>query len=272
MVSARHGIVLPEFAHDRVQTFWDGIDRFGREALGQHRTAVFKILPALLAECVEHFAALFGGHGILPAVADDAAHVVHARGGDGLDAVVDLRRLEGECAAAADADGADPVSVHEGTRAQEVHACAEVLGEDLGRGDVPGLAAAFAVEGFVKGDGHEAALGHGLRIDARALFLDAAVGGAHDEGRMFFGCVDIFRQVHVGRQRDAVPVGVRNLFVRHLVAQFECLVPVHGVLRAGRVGNQDQSQHCHHGRHHCGHKRLGFHCGLLQFVDDNHLR
>ena len=37
-----------------------------------------------------------------------------------------------------------------------------------------GLAAALAVEGLVKGDGHETAFGHGLGIDARALLLDAS--------------------------------------------------------------------------------------------------
>ena len=44
----------------------------------------------------------------------DCAHVVHADRGDGLDARVDLRRADGEAAAAANAEHADAPPIHEG--------------------------------------------------------------------------------------------------------------------------------------------------------------
>ncbi|WTI93128.1 hypothetical protein OG713_01250 [Streptomyces sp. NBC_00723] len=88
----------------------------------------------LLGDRVEHGASLLGGEGALPAFRGDAGDVVHDDRGHRLDTPVDLRRAEGEAAAAADADDADAVPVHEVTRTQVVDGRAEVLGEDVGRG------------------------------------------------------------------------------------------------------------------------------------------
>jgi hypothetical protein len=70
---------------------------------------------------------------------------VHDDRRDRLDAPVDLRRAEAEGAAAAHADHADALAVHERSRAQVVDGCAEVLDEDVGGRDVARFAAAVAV-------------------------------------------------------------------------------------------------------------------------------
>jgi hypothetical protein len=74
------------------------------------------------------------------------AHFVHADRCDGLHARVDLGRTDDEAAAAADAESANPAPVHEGLGAQEIHCGAEVLGIDVWRHGIAGLALALTPE------------------------------------------------------------------------------------------------------------------------------
>src|SRR5216117_814724 len=95
-------------------------------------------------------------------------------------------------AAAAHADHADALPVDERPCAQVVDGCAEVLDEDVGGGEMARLPAAVAVERGVEGERDEAAQGHVLGVDARALLLDAAVGCADDDRRVLAGLVALF--------------------------------------------------------------------------------
>ena len=108
------------------------------------RGAVLRVGPALPAHLLQRLRALFEGHAVVVALGHDARHVVHGAGHDGLDALVHGGGVQRHAAPAADADDADPLAVDGGVQAEKVDGGAEVLGVDVGRGDVAGLAAAFA--------------------------------------------------------------------------------------------------------------------------------
>ncbi len=161
------------------------------------------------------------GAGAVPAVALDAADVVHRRGRDGLDARVDGCGAEREAAAAADADGADAVAVDVREGAEVVDAGAEVLGEDLRGRDVPRRAAALAVVGGVEPDRDEAAAGELLRLHARALLLDAAVRRTDDDRGVGDRVVEVRRLIQVGRDLDAVAARLADRLASDFVGRDE---------------------------------------------------
>src|SRR6266536_6078549 len=107
---------------------------------------------------------------------------------------------------------------------QVVDGCAEVLDEDVGGGEVAWLAAAVAVERGVEGERDEAAQGHVLGVDARALLLDGAVGRADDDRRGLRGLVEVLRPVEVGGDSDPEPVLVRDRGPADVLVQIEDVV------------------------------------------------
>ena len=132
---------------------------------------------------LQRLRALFEGHAVVVALGHDARHVVHGAGDDGLDALVHGDGIQCHAAPAANADDADPLAVDGRVQAEKIHRRAEVLGVDVGRGDVARLAAAFAGIGRVESQRDEAALRHGLRIEARRLLLHRAERAADGERR-----------------------------------------------------------------------------------------
>ena len=156
---------------------------------------------------------------------------------------------------AADADDADASGVHILAGGEIIHRGAEVFGIDVGRGDVAWLTAAFAGIGRVKGQGDEAALGHGLGVETRSLLLHGAERSADGQGRQL-PC-PLPGQVEVRRQRDAVTVLKGHFLMRHLVALGKCLVPflyqMHGgPLLCGVAGSRGSGRRDPGGRHEQG--------------------
>ncbi|MNN37064.1 hypothetical protein D3C81_1509940 [compost metagenome] len=175
-------------------------------------------------------------------VAVGAAHVVHADGGDGLQARVDLGGADGEAAAAADADHADALAVDEGARAEEVHGGTEVFGVDVRRHGVARLARAFPPERQVQRQGDEALLGHLLRVEVGALLLHRAHRVADDDRRVAHLRVHVLGQVQVAGDLHAVLVGEADLLHGQLLA----LVEVVGIGRhLGTYGAEGADQQSH---------------------------
>ena len=114
---------------------------------------------------LQRLRALLGRHAVVVATRHDPAHVIHGAGRDGLDALVGRDGVQRHAAPAADADDADPFAIDRRVQAEEIDRRAEVLGVDVGRGDVARLAAAFAGVGRIERQGDEAALGHGLGVE-----------------------------------------------------------------------------------------------------------
>jgi hypothetical protein len=108
--------------------------------------------------------------------------------------------------------------------AEVVDGCAEVLDEDVGGGEVARLAAAVAVERGVEGERDEAAQGHVLGVDARALLLDAAVGCADDDRRGLLGLIEVLRPIEVGGDPDPEPILVRHRRASDVLVQIEDVV------------------------------------------------
>src|SRR5205814_7740062 len=97
-----------------------------------------------------------------------------------------------KAAAAADANDADALTIHEGLRAEKINSRAEVFNQRLERGRYMRLAATLAVVRGIVRDGHKAALCHRLRIQPRALFFHRAIRTANHDRGIFFRTVDIF--------------------------------------------------------------------------------
>ena len=126
------------------------------------------------------------------------------------------RRVQGQPTPAADADDADAIRVHAVKHGQEIHRRLEILRVDVGRGHIPGLAAAFACERWIKGEGQKSPLRHGLGVQAGALLLHRAEGPADGDGRQL--TVSVLGDIHIRRQGDAIAIGERHLAVIHFVA------------------------------------------------------
>ena len=115
------------------------------------------------------------------------------------------------------------VRVDFGRGREVIHGGAEVFRIDVGRRHIPRLAAAFTRIGRIKGNRQEAALRHGLRVEARGLLLHGAERTAHGYCReLAFG---ILRLIEIRGERDAVAVFEGDFAVLDLVALSEGLVP-----------------------------------------------
>ena len=112
---------------------------------------------------------------------------------------------------------------------QEIHRRLEILRVDVGRGHIPGLAAAFACERWIKGEGQESPLHHGLGVQAGALLLHRAEGPADGDGRQL--TVSVLGDIHIRRQGDAIAIGERHLAVIHFVALGKGLIPFLGQIQ-----------------------------------------
>lgn len=227
-------VVLEELRRDRVEA----LRRGGRERRLERVPAGVDVGPPLRGVARETRATALVGGAVLPPLAHHAGDVVHGARGDRLDALVGRGRAEGEAAAAADADRADPLAVDDVERAEVVDARREVLGEELRRRHVSGLAAGLPVVGGVEREGDEAAPSQFARVDARALLLDAAVRWADDQRRVGDAAVQVDGGVEVGGDLDAVAVAVANRPALDAVGEGEGVsVGVqHGVLLGAGVG------------------------------------
>ena len=158
----------------------------------------FGIRPTLPAQLLQRLGALLQSHAVIVAPRHAAGHVVHRAGDDGLDTLVDRHGAQRHAAPAADADDADTLTVDGIVQSEIVHAGHEVLGADVGGCDIARLTAAFAGIGWIERQRDEAALGHGLRIETRRLFLDGAERAADDDGRQAV-IRPVLRQVEIAR-------------------------------------------------------------------------
>ena len=165
--------------------------------LGVLGLAARELDVALLRRLCDDLLPLFERQRLLEPVTVGGAHVVHADGRDGLHARVDLGRADDEAAAAANPDRADPLLVDERLRAQEVHRGAEVLGVDVRRDGVAGLALALAPEGQVQGQGDEALLGHLRGVEVRRSAPSPRPSGARRRWRD--SCASRFRPLGMKR-------------------------------------------------------------------------
>ncbi|MNN87352.1 hypothetical protein D3C81_2048960 [compost metagenome] len=75
--------------------------------------------------------ALLRGLRFVQGVAVGGTHVIHADGGDGLQARIDLGCTDGEAPTAADTDDADALAIHEVVGTKEVHRRTEVFRIDV---------------------------------------------------------------------------------------------------------------------------------------------
>ena len=158
------------------------------------------------------------------------AHVVHAGGGDGFDARVDLGGGQGEAAATADADGADTLGVGEGLGGEPIDGGGEALGVEVG-GDEVARAFAGAPAEEVDGEGGVAAFGEFDGVEVCGLFLHGAHGVADDDcGQTRTGC-GVFGQVEVRRDLETELAGEGDGLRGDAVAGVE-------VVRAGGDGRQ----------------------------------
>src|SRR5690554_3237956 len=99
------------------------------------------------------------------------AHVIHADGGNGFQARVDLCRAEGKTAAAAYAQYADTVTINEVLRSEIINGGTEGLSKQVRRDQVARLPLAFAPERQVNGESDEALFCQFLRVEHGRLFL-----------------------------------------------------------------------------------------------------
>ena len=156
---------------------------------------------------------------------------------DGLDALVHGDGIQRHAAPAADADDADPLAIDRGMQAEEIHRGAEVLGIDVRRGDVARLAAALSGVGRIERQRDEAALRHGLRVQARRLLLHRAERTADGERRQPLAGA-VLRQVQVAGQGDAVAVlegdllmiDLRRSWGRSCPIPLTCLKPLRSMV------------------------------------------
>src|SRR5436190_22737399 len=93
------------------------------------------------------------------------------------------------------------------------------------------FATAFPSVGRIKGQGDEAAFRHGLRIQARGLFLYRAKGATEGNRRQL--AVSAFRLIEVCGESDAVAVLEGHLPMFNLFALAKGLVPHSLICRVG---------------------------------------
>ena len=181
---------------------------------------VLKILPALLAHLLFHSL----DHRRVAAEHEAPVRDIIHRGRDnGLDARIDLRRADGEAAASADADDADLLAVYARfPDAEIVHRRRKALREQVGRGHMARLAAALPHIDLIEGQHDKAALRQLVRVNARALLLDTAVGRADDQRRVLLRLVQLLRCVNVGGNGDAVAIVVADVLARDVLAELSC--------------------------------------------------
>lgn len=128
---------------------------------------------------------------------------------------VHLRGGQGKPAAAANADHRNFFTVHKRLQAEKVHTGAEVFREQVRRGDVARLALALAHVTGIKGQHHKPAPGKLVGVNAGPLFLDAAVGSAHNHRHVRPGFVQGFGCVQIAGNHQAVAVGIPDMSSLH---------------------------------------------------------
>ena len=79
------------------------------------------------------------------------------------------------------------------------------------------LAAGLSHVARVEGQHHEATFRQLIGVDRGALLLDAAVGRAHDEGRVLLLPVHPLRRIEVAGDGQTVAVLVTHVLPRHIL-------------------------------------------------------
>src|SRR5919106_1188430 len=108
------------------------------------------------------------------ALAEVAAQIDGADGGDGTDPMIGGRRRDHVAAGGADAERADALGIDRVAHAEERHGGLDVLNSVGGVLEAPRLALALALEGGVEREHGEALARQALGIQTRGLLLDAA--------------------------------------------------------------------------------------------------
>ena len=190
-------------------------------------------------------------------VAVGSAHVVHADGGDGLHARIDLGGTDDETAAAANAENADALPVDERLGAQIVDRRAERLGVDIGRHGIARLAGDVAPERLIDGQRDKTLFGQFLRVQVRALLLHRAHRVADDDralpgiGGEVLGREQIADDLHLvlAVETDLVRSDCRAR-VEVVSALGYCCpsLALRGKRRAARDGKTAQGRHASAGR------------------------
>ena len=221
MIPAAGLVIIVVVFHEERRVIRQGIDHAASEF-------VFAGLKVCEPLCAHGFLRLVAGFlavgGVEVSLRVHAGHVVHRGSDRGFDAGIEGCSIDRHAAPAADADDTDAVRIGLLMQGKKIHRGHEVFGIDVGRSHVPDVPAALAGKGRVEGKGEEAALRHGLRVQAGALFLHGPEGtGNGDRGKLSFR---ILRYVQVCRERDAVAVHEGRFFVINLIALRKRLIPL----------------------------------------------
>lgn len=168
--------------------------------------AIFGILPALVGKIVLLQVALFVGLGVANTLPHRIRHVVHDRGGDGLDSRVDGRCGQDVRAKTTDANRPNSFAVNEGLNPNKVNGCGEVFHEDIRGGHVTNRAGAFTGGRLIEGQGDKPAFGQRLGVKSTGLFLYGSERSGNHDSRVGLLVIKVKGKVEVAGQGKAVPV------------------------------------------------------------------
>ncbi|MNC42719.1 hypothetical protein D3C75_915420 [compost metagenome] len=148
-------------------------------------------------------------------------HVIHADGGDCLQAWIDFGRTNSEAPTTTDADDADTLTVDKWSSAEKIYGGTEVFCVDIWRDCLARCAFARAPEGQVQRQRDKALLGHFGGIQVRALLLHCPHGMADNDGGIFRFGVETLQGEQVTRHLHTVLILEGDLFNGHFLAFVE---------------------------------------------------
>ena len=133
------------------------------------------------------------------AVAAGIAGIEHTEGGNGFEALVGLRGLNGITTAAANAEQSQMFAIRARILADVIGGSANVLNAVLRLVGITRFATAGALVGGIEGNSDIAFFRQLLCVQSGDLLFDAAIGMGDDNGRIFFCRVVTGRRINIRR-------------------------------------------------------------------------
>ena len=198
--------------------------------IARSRSSLFCIRPTNGIKRAFHFQTHFGRVAIKVAFAENTRHIIHYHRRHSLYTGVDGRSVKCETAPTADADNANPLSIHKGQQPQAIHRSREILGINVGRCHITRLSTAFARIRRVKSQGYKAPLGHRLSVKSRCLLFYSPKSTTHGKGGKLI-VFAVFREIQIANKGDTITISERNLFIFYLIALRKYLIPTIIALR-----------------------------------------